>query len=325
MVIETIPLAKAAMALGAALSIGLGGFGAGAGEGIAAGQASEAMSRNPKSYDAILKNMLVGMALAESATIFALVIALMLLFSITPNGDIVQIFTLIASGLCMGLGAIGSGIGSALPTGTSCLGTDRQPMMANKLTASMLVGSAVCQTPAIFAMVVSFILMFTNTAGQPVNPYWAAYLGAGLSTGLGAIGAGYGGGMAAQAGCEGAARQPEIADTMLKTTLVGQAVIQTTAIYGLLVSFVLIFAKSYESTASWEVAAAFLSAGIAVGLGGIGPGIGEGYVARCAIRGISRNSGIAALLTRTMLVAMAVVESCAIYALVVALILILVV
>ncbi len=72
-------------------------------------------------------------------------------------------------------------------------------------------------------------------------------------------------------------------------------------------------------------AAAFLGAGIAMGLGAIGPGIGEGFAAGKACEGISRNPNEAGLLTRTMLVGQAVTESTGIYALVVALLLIFVV
>ena len=72
-------------------------------------------------------------------------------------------------------------------------------------------------------------------------------------------------------------------------------------------------------------AAAFLGAGLAMGLGAIGPGIGEGFAAGKACEGISRNPNEAGLLTRTMLVGQAVSESTGIYALVVALLLIFVV
>lgn len=72
-------------------------------------------------------------------------------------------------------------------------------------------------------------------------------------------------------------------------------------------------------------AAAFLGAGLAVGIGAIGPGIGEGYIGGKACEGMSQNPKESSMLTRTMLIAMAVVESCSIYALVIALILIFVV
>lgn len=324
MAIEATHLIGAAMVTGAALAMGFGAIGAGIGEGIAAGRANEASARNPKNSGAVFKNMLVGQAVAESAAIFALVIAMMLLFSIKPSGNILQIFILISSGVCMGLGAIGAGVGSGYPTGSACVGIARQPVMAGKLTTNMLIGSAVCQTPAIFALVVSFILMFTNVDGLPANPYWAAYLGAGLATGLAAIGSGLGGGLVAETSCESAARQPRVAGTVLKSMLLGQAVTQTTAIYGLLVSFVLIF-KGYDATTSWTVAAALLGASLCMGLGGIGSGAGEGLAARSAVKWIGRNVGATAELTRTMLVGMAVAESTSIYALVVSLVLIFVV
>jgi len=72
-------------------------------------------------------------------------------------------------------------------------------------------------------------------------------------------------------------------------------------------------------------AAALLGAGIAMGLGAIGPGVGEGYAAGRACEAIGRNPKEAGLLTRTMLVGQAVSESTGIYSLVVALLLIFVV
>ena len=72
-------------------------------------------------------------------------------------------------------------------------------------------------------------------------------------------------------------------------------------------------------------AAALLGAGISMGFGAIGPGVGEGFAAGKACEGIARAPEHANLLTRTMLVGQAVSESTGIYALVVALLLIFVV
>lgn len=72
-------------------------------------------------------------------------------------------------------------------------------------------------------------------------------------------------------------------------------------------------------------AAALLGAGLSMGLGAIGPGVGEGLVASKACEAIGKNPGEAGLLTRTMLVGQAVSESTGIYALVIALLLLFVV
>ncbi len=70
------------------------------------------------------------------------------------------------------------------------------------------------------------------------------------------------------------------------------------------------------------LAARYLGAGICMGLGAIGPAIGEGYAAGRALEGISRRPDMAGLLTRTMLIGQAVSESTGIYSLVIAIILI---
>lgn len=72
-------------------------------------------------------------------------------------------------------------------------------------------------------------------------------------------------------------------------------------------------------------AAALLGAGIAMGLGAIGPGVGEGFVGGKACEAIGKNPEEANLLTRTMLIGQAVSESTGIYSLVIALLLIFVV
>lgn len=71
--------------------------------------------------------------------------------------------------------------------------------------------------------------------------------------------------------------------------------------------------------------ARYLSAGLCMGIGAIGPAIGEGFVAGKSCEGIARAPEHAALLTRTMLVGQAVTESTGIYSLVIALLLIFVV
>jgi F-type H+-transporting ATPase subunit c len=70
---------------------------------------------------------------------------------------------------------------------------------------------------------------------------------------------------------------------------------------------------------------ALIGAGICMGFGAIGPGIGEGFAAGKACEAIGRNPQEAGLLTRTMLIGQAVSESTGIYSLVVALLMLFVV
>ncbi len=67
--------------IGAGIAIGCGAIGAGAGIGNAANGACQAVGRNPGVQGKILMTMLVGMAMAESIAIYALVVALILLYA----------------------------------------------------------------------------------------------------------------------------------------------------------------------------------------------------------------------------------------------------
>ena len=73
---------ESAKVLAAGLCMGLGAIGAGIGEGIVSGFGLQAMGRNPAVANKIFTNMLIAKAIAESTSIYALVIALLILFVI---------------------------------------------------------------------------------------------------------------------------------------------------------------------------------------------------------------------------------------------------
>ena len=131
---------KIASYTGAGLCIGLGAIGAALGEGYTAGMANQGLSQKPEQSGDIMKNMLVGQAVAESAAIFALVIAILLIFMDMSAPNMLTAAALLGAGLSMGFGAIGSGIGSGFPGGQACLGLARQPSMSARLTTNMLIG-----------------------------------------------------------------------------------------------------------------------------------------------------------------------------------------
>lgn len=67
-------------------------------------------------------------------------------------------------------------------------------------------------------------------------------------------------------------------------------------------------------------AARYLAAAISMGLGAIGPAIGEGMIAASTMEAIGRNPSVQSALFPNMVVAMAITESTGIYALVISLI-----
>ena len=70
----------------------------------------------------------------------------------------------------------------------------------------------------------------------------ACAIGAGLCMGIGAIGPAVGEGNAVGNALEGMARQPETAGTLRTNMILGCAITETTGIYSLLISFLILFA-----------------------------------------------------------------------------------
>lgn len=68
--------------------------------------------------------------------------------------------------------------------------------------------------------------------------------------------------------------------------------------------------------------ASIVTAGITIGLGSIGPALGEGRALAAALSALAQQPDAAATITRTLFVGMAMVESTAIYCFVVTMILI---
>lgn len=78
--LEGSALVIMASAIGAGLSM-IAGIGPGIGQGYAAGKGTEAVGKRPKLQSQIVRTMLVGQAVAQTTGIYALVIALVLLFA----------------------------------------------------------------------------------------------------------------------------------------------------------------------------------------------------------------------------------------------------
>lgn len=81
--------------------------------------------------------------------------------------------------------------------------------------------------------------------GMEFNAYFlkaACAIGAGLCMGIGAIGPAIGEGNAVGKALEGMARQPETAGSLRTNMIIGCAITETTGIYSLLISILILFA-----------------------------------------------------------------------------------
>ncbi|MFZ5907012.1 MAG: ATP synthase F0 subunit C [Nitrospirota bacterium] len=68
-------------------------------------------------------------------------------------------------GVGMGLAALGTGIGMGTGLGGACEGVARNPGASGKITTTLIIGLAMIESLAIYALVVVLILIFVNPFG----------------------------------------------------------------------------------------------------------------------------------------------------------------
>ncbi len=241
--VDWAPWTSAAQYLAAGMAMGFGAIGAGVGEGINAGEAVDASSRQPAVTGELARTMLVGQAIAETSGIFALVIAFLLMFA-SPEPSLEVLGALLGAGLAMGLGAIGSGVGAGVAGARAAAIIGRNPATRGGVTITMLLGQALTTSPAVFSLVIATVLVFAQQFDRYLGTDFTvgvAALSAGLCMGAGAIGPGYGTGLAAGGACDGVGRNPEASNAITRTMLVGGAVSQSTSIYAFVIAMILIF------------------------------------------------------------------------------------
>lgn len=74
--------------------------------------------------------------------------------------DLVKGLIAIGAGLCMGIGAIGPGVGEGNAVGKALEGMARQPEMADTIRTNMILGCAITETTGIYSLIIALLLIF---------------------------------------------------------------------------------------------------------------------------------------------------------------------
>lgn len=66
----------------------------------------------------------------------------------------------IGAGICMGIGAIGPGIGEGIAVSKALEGMARQPDATGTLRSNMILGCGIAETTGIYSLLISFLILF---------------------------------------------------------------------------------------------------------------------------------------------------------------------
>jgi len=202
-------------------------------------QACHAIARQPFFSTKIARFMLITQSIIQTPIIFGFLIAVYIHEQAHLATTLSEGVRLLACGLSIGLGSIGPAIGLAHFAKVACrsLGINRSAYP--KLLTFTFLSEAIIETPIIFAMIVSLLIMISTP-----NPKLAtaiALISAAFSIGIGTFGTGISSGRTAAQACHQIARNPEQANVLSKVSMFAQGLMDTIAIYALLVALALLF------------------------------------------------------------------------------------
>lgn len=140
--------------LGAALAIGLSGLGVTIGEALIGKESLDVLSKNPDLSKSLKSMTILGIALAESAAIYGLVVALLILFVDVSAGQA------IAAGLSIGLVGFAAGLCEWWIVKQALQSYLRNPAIEGEIKSNMILYVAMVESAAIYALVVALLILF---------------------------------------------------------------------------------------------------------------------------------------------------------------------
>ena len=139
-----------------------------------------------------------------------------------------------------------------------------------------------------------------------------AYVAAGLAVGLTGLGVTLGEAWVAKTAVDAQGKNPDLGGSLRSLTILGLALVESAAIYGLVVMILILQKIGAEGFSTGQA----MGAALAIALPGLAAGLGEAAIVVNAIKSILRNPADAGNIRTNMIIFIAIVESAAIYGLV---------
>lgn len=226
----------------AKIGVGLAIIGAGLSIGFVsswpAQEACYSIARQPFEAQRIFTFTLIVLSIIQTPLVLALIVALFIKAQAANVATISDSLRLIGAGFAIGIGCIGPALGLGVFSRAACRGLGINRNASARILTFTFISQAIIESPVIFAMVCSLILLLsaplTELAGY-------AMLAAGLTMGLGTFGPGLSSGRTAAAACTQITLNPDAYTELARTSIFAQGVIDTAAIYVLLISLMIVF------------------------------------------------------------------------------------
>lgn len=298
----------------------LGTLGTSIGQGLIGKQALQSMLKQPTAASSISNLCIVATAVTETAAVLGMVVSILLLSDSSSAQNAWSIYAISGIAIAMGISGFCAGIASAFPAISASKSLARQPFMQTKILNLMLITQTLIMTPNIFGLLVTLLIKGKMSETESFTQA-LQLLASGLSIGLGCIGPSIGLSLFAYAACKSAGINKAAYSKILTFTFICEAIIETPAIFSLLIALLILNTKvdPLSLIQGWK----FLGAALCIGLSTISPGINSGRTGKTACLQIAYNPEAYSNLSRIAMLALAMIDSFAIYGLLISIVMIL--
>jgi len=269
------------------------------GQWILAKKAMEVMGKNPNMATFYLTVTILGIALLESAVIYWLVIAFQLL-----NMEAFPLYNSIWAWLAIWLAWLWAWIWEWQLIAWALSAMNRNPAIKGKIMTFMVLFVALVEVTAIYGLIIAFSIMNADPVVWWLHAVWA-WLAIWLAWVWVAIGRWY----MSEKSLEVMGKNPKMISFFLTMSILWVALIESAAIYALIVSF------SILSFTWLEIV--WLAAWLAIWLTGLWVGIWEWLLIKWAIDSVNKSPEAKGKIMAFMVLFVALIEVIAIYGLIV--------
>lgn len=204
--------------------------------------ACNSIARQPFMSQKIVSFMIMSQALLQTPLIAALLVCAFISLQIPALQTNLDGIRLLAAGLTIGLGCIGPTIGLALCARESLRAISISKRLYNKILSFTLLSEAIIETPVIFSLVVSFLILFLVHPLAHIDILrGTALVSAAFACGIGTFGPGIASGNTAKNAVIAFANNHDNHSDITKMSFLAQGIIETSVIYATLIAILLIF------------------------------------------------------------------------------------
>ncbi|MFA7284699.1 MAG: ATP synthase F0 subunit C [Candidatus Absconditabacterales bacterium] len=137
------------------IAVGVAGMGVTIGEGLVGHASLEAQGRNPELEPTFKKLTILGIALVESAAIYGLVMALLILYSDA------SVYKALGSALAVALPGTAAGWGEAKIVQSAIQAILRNPADEKKIQSNMILYIALTESAAIYGLIIGLLILYS--------------------------------------------------------------------------------------------------------------------------------------------------------------------